>query len=226
MTTIGVITRGKYGGRLIETILSQTDFKVVSAELPANLPEFIEDPTLFLEKLNIDNDVFNANTIITYSMHPDLTPEIAKLAGKGGVRALIVPGGASRAPIAELDEISKQYGMYIEVDDICCTLKPNPAAPEYTSKFGSPVLDIKTRDGKIVDVNVIRGAPCGSTWKMAEKLIGMSVSDAPARAGLLIQQYPCRAVRGNTGGIHESAQIHKKAVERALISDKNSINGD
>ncbi|NOR47079.1 MAG: hypothetical protein GQ533_03395, partial [Methanosarcinaceae archaeon] len=100
------------------------------------------------------------------------------------------------------------------------TLKPNPAAPEYTSKFGSPVLDIKTRDGKIVDVNVIRGAPCGSTWKMAEKLIGMSVSDAPARAGLLIQQYPCRAVRGNTGGIHESAQIHKKAVERALIDEK------
>ena len=216
MTTIGVITRGKYGRRLIEAILSQTDFKVESAALPEILPEFIEEPALFLEKLNLNNDVFNADTIITYSLHPDLTPEIAKLAGKSGVRALIVPGGASRAPVGELDEISKQYGMYIEVDDICCTLKPNPAAPEFTSMFGSPVLDIKTRDGKIIDVNVIRGAPCGSTWKMAEKLIGTSVSDAPARAGLLIQQYPCRAVRGKLGGIHESAQIHKKAVERAL----------
>ena len=216
MTTIGVITRGKYGHRLIETILSQTGFKVVSDDIPANLPEFIEDPQLFLEKLNLNNDVFNADTLITYSMHPDLTPEIAKLAGKGGVHALIVPGGASRAPVSELDEISKQYGMYIEVDDICCTLKPNPAAPEFTSKFGSPVLDIKTRDDKILDVNVIRGAPCGSTWKMAEKLIGTSVSDAPARAGLLIQQYPCRAVRGKLGGIHESAQIHKRAVEQAL----------
>ena len=221
MTTIGVITRGKYGHRLIETIQSQTDFEVVSADIPANLPEFIEDPALFLEKLNINNDVFNADTLITYSLHPDLTPAIAKLAGKGGVRALIVPGGALRAPIAELDEISKEYGMYIEVDDICCTLKPNPAAPEFTSKFGTPVFDIKTRDDKIVDVNVIRGAPCGSTWKMAEKLIGTSVSDAPARAGLLIQQYPCRAVRGKLGGIHESAQIHKKAVERALIDDNN-----
>ncbi|MDO9517997.1 MAG: DUF166 domain-containing protein [Methanosarcinaceae archaeon] len=221
MTTIGVITRGKYGKRLIETILSQTDFKVISADIPANLPEFIEDPTLFIEKLNLNKDVFNADTIITYSLHPDLIPEIAKLAGKNGVRALIVPGGVSRAPIGELDEISKQYGMYIEVDDICCTLKPNPAAPEFTSKFGSPVLDIKTREGKIVDVNVIRGAPCGSTWKMAEKLIGTSVSNAPARAGLLIQQYPCRAVRGKLGGIHESALIHKNAVERALIDDNN-----
>jgi len=221
MTTIGVITRGKYGRRFIETILSQTDFEVVSADIPANLPEFIEDPTLFLEKLNLNNDVFTADTIITYSMHPDLTPEIAKLAGKNGIHALIVPGGVSRAPIGELDEISNEYGMYIEVDDICCTLKPNSASPEFTSKFGRPVLDIKTRDGKIVNVNVIRGAPCGSTWKMAEKLIGMPVSDAPARAELLIQQYPCRAVRGNTGGIHESAQIHKKEVERALANDNN-----
>lgn len=220
MTTIGVITRGKYGRRFIEIILSQTDLNVISADIPANIPEFIEDPSSFIEKLNLNNDVFNADTLITYSLHPDLTPEIAKLAGKSGVRALIIPGGASRAPIAELDNISKQYGMYIEVDDICCTLKPNPAAPEYTSKFGSPVLNIKTRDGKIIDVNVIRGAPCGSTWQMAEKLIGIPVNDAPARAGLLIQQYPCRAVRGKLGGIHESAQIHKKAVEQALINEK------
>ncbi|MBW6469819.1 MAG: DUF166 domain-containing protein [Methanosarcinaceae archaeon] len=226
MTTIGVITRGKYGKRLIETILSQTDLKVVSADIPPLLPDFIEEPALFLEKLNLNKDVFNADTIITYSMHPDLTPGIARLAGKNGVRALIVPGGASRAPVSELDKISKQYGMYIEVDDICCTLKPNPTASEFTSKFGSPILDIKTHDGKVVDVNVIRGAPCGSTWKMAEKLIGTSVSDAPARAGLLIQQYPCRAVRGKLGGIHESALIHKKAVEKALISENNDINGD
>ncbi|MGP8319947.1 MAG: DUF166 domain-containing protein [Methanosarcinaceae archaeon] len=216
MTTIGVITRGKYGRRFIETILSKTDFDVVSADLPEILPDFIENPASFLEKLNLNNNVFKANTLITYSLHPDLNPEIAKCAGKNGVRALIIPGGASRAPIGELDEISKQYGMYIEVDDICCTLKPNLAAPEFTSKFASPILNIETRDGIIVDVNVICGAPCGSTWHMAEKLIGTSVSDAPAHAGLLIQQYPCRAVRGHLGGIHESAQIHKKAVENAL----------
>ncbi|HJH30804.1 MAG TPA: hypothetical protein C5S50_01105 [Methanosarcinaceae archaeon] len=216
MTTIGVITRGKYGRRFIESILSKTGFDVVSADLPEILPNFIEDPALFLVKQNLNKEVFKADTLITYSMHPDITPEIAKRAGKSGVRALIVPGGASRAPVCELDEISRQYGMYIEVDDICCTLKQNPAAPEFTSKFGSPVLEINTRDGIIVDVNVIRGAPCGSTWQMAEKLIGTAISDAPARAGLLIQQYPCRAVRGQLGGIHESAQIHKNAVKNAL----------
>jgi hypothetical protein len=53
---------------------------------------------------------------------------------------------------------------------------------------------------------------------MAEKLIGTKVEDAPAKAGLLIQQYPCRAVRGQLGGIHDSAELHKKAMERALIT--------
>ncbi|MGP8322337.1 MAG: DUF166 domain-containing protein [Methanosarcinaceae archaeon] len=216
MTTIGVITRGKYGRRFIETILSKTDFNVVSADIPETLPDFIEEPSLFLEKLDLNNNVFKSNTLITYSLHPDLTPEIAKRAGKNGVRALIIPGGASRAPVSELDDISDQYGMYIEVDDICCTLKTNLSTTEFTSKFGSPILGIKAHNGIIVDVNVIRGAPCGSTWQMAEKLIGTSVNNAPARAGLLVQQYPCRAVRGYLGGIHESALIHKKAVENAL----------
>jgi hypothetical protein len=51
---------------------------------------------------------------------------------------------------------------------------------------------------------------------MAKELIGTKIEDAPARAGLLIQQYPCRAVRGTLGGIHQSAEIHKDAVEKAL----------
>jgi hypothetical protein len=37
------------------------------------------------------------------------------LAGKAGVRSLIVPGGASKAPVKELEQISHEYGIYIEV---------------------------------------------------------------------------------------------------------------
>jgi len=51
---------------------------------------------------------------------------------------------------------------------------------------------------------------------MAEGLKGTSIIDAPAKAGLLIQQYPCRAVRGNQGCINESAQLHKDAVAKAI----------
>lgn len=221
MTNIGVIIRGKYGKRLIDTILSKTDLGVTFAEVPEHLPEFIDEPDEFLEGLHLDEKVFNTEILITYSLHPDLTYAIAKLAGRHGVRSLIVPGGASKAPVRELEQISQEYGMYIEVEDICCTLSADPAICELTNKLSRPLLEITAHEGTVDEVKVIRGAPCGSTWHMAEGLRGLSLKEAPAKAGLLIQQYPCRAVRGNKGGIHESAQLHKdavlKAIERAAL---------
>jgi len=216
MTTIGVITRGKYGKRLIETLLTRTCFDVVHTSVPEQLPGFIDEPEEFLEELALEDTVFGADIVITYSLHPDLTAAIAQKAGKKGVRALIVPGGAAKAPVRELEQISRRYGIYIEVEDICCTLSDDPAICEFSSKLSRPVLEIETENEKVSGVNVIRGAPCGSTWQMAKELIGTKIEDAPARAGLLIQQYPCRAVRGTLGGIHQSAEIHKDAVEKAL----------
>ena len=96
MTLIGVITRGKYGHRLIDTVKEHSDFSVVTSDLPELVPLFIEDPDQYLETLNFDKRVFSAEIVITYSLHPDLTSAIAKLASSAGVRSLIVPGGPSR----------------------------------------------------------------------------------------------------------------------------------
>ncbi|MBN2110037.1 MAG: DUF166 domain-containing protein [Methanosarcinaceae archaeon] len=221
MSTIGVITRGKYGKRLIDTIISKTGLDVVSASLPEKLPGFIDEPDAFLEKIQLDDAVFRSDILVTYSLHPDLTVAIAHRAGKEGVKAMIVPGGAAKAPVFELEQIAGQYGMYIEIEEICCTLSDNPAISDFTSKLAWPEIEVETREGRISAVHVLRGAPCGSTWHMAEKLIGTKVEDAPARAGLLIQQYPCRAVRGTLGGIHKSAEIHKKTVEKAIREQKD-----
>lgn len=220
MSTIGVITRGKYGKRLIETIVSRTELDVVSASVPERLPGFIDEPDEFLENLGLDDPVFRCDILITYSLHPDLTVAIAHRAGKEGVRSLIVPGGAAKAPVIELEQIAQEYGMYVEIEEICCTLSDNPAIAEFTSKLARPELEIGTCDGRISSVRVLRGAPCGSTWYMAEKLVGTKVDEAPSKAGLLIQQYPCRAVRGILGGIHRSADIHKETVEKAISSQK------
>ena len=43
MTLIGVITRGKYGHRLIDTVKEHSDFSVVTTDLPELLPVFIEE---------------------------------------------------------------------------------------------------------------------------------------------------------------------------------------
>ncbi|AKB42443.1 MULTISPECIES: DUF166 domain-containing protein [Methanosarcina] len=220
MTVIGVITRGKYGHRLIETVREHSDFSIVTADLPEFVPVFIEEPDEYLEALNFDRRVFSAEIIITYSLHPDLTSAIAKLAAEAGVRSLIVPGGPSRASVPELKKISEVSGMDVEVDEICCSLEPNDFNRPFAELFGSPILKVKTKDGKIADVEVIKGAPCGSTWYMAKEIVGTEVKDAPPKAGLLIQHYPCRATRGEVGGIHESGELHKQAFIKALVNEE------
>jgi hypothetical protein len=220
MTVIGVITRGKYGHRLIESIKEHSDFSVVTADLPEFVPVFIEEPDEFLENLNFDRSVFSADLVVSYALHPDLTSAIAKLAAETGVHCLIVPGGPSRASVTELKKISEASGMDIEVDEICCTLEPNSCNKPFTDIFGSPVLKVRTENGKIAEVKVVKGAPCGSTWHMAKEIVGVPVKDAPPKAGLLIQHYPCRASRGDTGGIHESGELHKQALIKALENEE------
>ena len=83
---VGVIKRGKYGERLLETIKTRTDFHTVSVDVPEMLPGFIEDPEEFIRELNLDPKIFQADLLILYTFHPDLTPEIVRLAGRGGLK--------------------------------------------------------------------------------------------------------------------------------------------
>ncbi len=219
MTSICVVTRGKYGRRLIENIKSNPDFSVSTMEFPESLPDFIEDPMEFIASLKPDRKLLSSNLVIIYALHPDLTPEIVHLAGESGARAVIIAGGMSKAGgREELDGLSGKYKMHIEVHEICCEIEKcgNDTVDSFASCFGIPQVRIKAKNGIISNVEVIRGAPCGSTRHMADGLIGTGIKDAPSLAGLLVQQYPCRAIRGTRGGIHKAAQLHKKAVEKAL----------
>jgi hypothetical protein len=216
---VGVIKRGKYGERLIQIIKEKTDLQAVSAEVPQFLPDFVEDPEEFVKGLKLNPEVFDVDLLILYTFHPDLTPEILRIAGENGVKAAIIPGGIARAgSIGELERIAERYDMHIEVDEICCTLEKCgvEAVDKFAESLGRPELELDVKDGRISAVRVIRGSPCGSTWHAAAGLVGKTVEEAPALAGLLCQQYPCRAIRGTPGGIHTSGDLHKDAVERAL----------
>jgi len=219
MITIGVLTRGKYGKRLITNIRKNSGFDVFSQEIPETLPEFIDEPEEFVKRLNLDRIVFSRDLVITYILHPDITPEIVRLAGENGAGAVIIAGGAARAGShIELMEIARKYDMHVEVHEICCEIEKcgNNIIDEFASCFGKPELRITTKKGLVSNVEVIRGAPCGSTWHAAGGIVGADVREAPASSGLLVQQYPCRAIRGIRGGIHKAAELHKIAVENAL----------
>ena len=216
---VGVVKRGKYGERLLETIKARTDFEVVSVEVPQVLPGFIEDPEEFVRELNLDPKLFQSDLLILYTFHPDLTPEIVRMAGEAGVKAAIIPGGIGRAgSIGELERIAEKTGIHIEVDEICCTLDECGVAviDEFAKKLGRPELSVETKDRRISRVTVLRGSPCGATWHAAKNIVGKTVDEAASMTGLFCQQYPCRAVRGTPGGIHTSGDLHKDAMERAL----------
>jgi hypothetical protein len=104
-----------------------------------------------------------------------------------------------------------------------CTLAPvsNIFIDQFTQKFGSPKLRIKTEGGIISDVEVLRGAPCGSTWFAADGLLSTKNEEATEKAGLLVQLYPCRASRRvdrffSDAPIHVAGRVVGKAVDRAL----------
>ena len=97
--------------------------KVSSLELPESLPDFIEEPAEFVKGLDLDRSFFSNDLIITYIIHPDLTPQIVRIAGENGAHAVIIAGGRAKAgPRDELLNISKEYGIHIEIHDICCDI--------------------------------------------------------------------------------------------------------
>lgn len=214
---IGIISRGKYGRRLAQTLDQVTGFETIFAYVPEDLPDFIEDPSGILGGIN--EPVFGCDLLITYTMHPDITPGVLRLAGEHGVKAVIVAGSPARAGSQrELSDMARKYDLHVEVHEICCGIEEcgNEVIYEFASTIGSPRFEITLEDDVIVKVKVVRGAPCGSTWHAALGLVGTPVCDAPAKAGLLVQQYPCRAARGISGGIHRAAKLHSDAVKKAI----------
>jgi len=155
--------------------------------------------------------------VITYSLHPDITPEIVRQCGKHGAKAVIIPGGRARAGL-DAQKVGAEYGIEVVIEEICCALATgdNAIINEFASRFGRPEFEVRIDNGKITSARVLRSSPCGATNFIAQNLVGLDITDAPAKAGLLSSQYPCRAVRGTTTGIHSSATLHAEAVRDAI----------
>ena len=92
---------------------------------------------------------------------------------------------------------------------------------EYGKRFGTPELKVVTEGGKIKAIEVVRGAPCGASWRALGKLIGLPVTEAATRYGLDVQ-FNCSAdpagwdpIWGQSP-VHLAAEVHFKALQRAL----------
>ena len=169
--------------------------------IEANLPNFIEDASQYLPA-KID-----AELVLDYLKHPDLSTELSLLCQKAGI-----PVVASGRKITEGD---------VFIPSTCCMLPKNQSLGEYGKLFGSPEINLTIRDGKVEKVDVLRGAPCGATWDAAKKIEGLDAGDAKVRYGLEVQFF-CTAnpagwdpINGKSP-VHIAADIHGAAFNKSL----------
>lgn len=224
-----LFTQGQYGRRILENISKRAPphWRIDHVSLPKALPQIVEEPEEIVNGLSLAGDW---DLIIYLGESPSafsLLPTILRRVSAGAVIAPAddyswLPLGLERQIRSELEDL----GVSVVFPRTFCTLSPVgvPPVDEFARRFSSPKLEITTEDGVVKGVEVLRGAPCGSTWYLVERLPGTRVGEAAERAGLLVQIYPCLASRRvdrffSDAPIHVAARVAHRAVERALERD-------
>ncbi len=179
----------------------QDQFDVTLMTIRHSLPEILDDTSEFLP------DRIDADLVLDFLIHPDLSYDLSVLC-----RQLEIPVVAS--------------GKKVDVSDthtpaVCCALARHSELGLYSRCFGAPEFDVTVKNGHVVTINVLRGAPCGATWEAARRVKGCDIDDAPVRIGLDTQFF-CTADPSNwdpiwgKSPVHLAADIHRAALLVAL----------
>ena len=196
---------------------------------PSSLGDFIDDVDPYLPK-----EIPRADMAMVINIHPDILFGLLPRLREAGVKGII---GCSESPKElplgqrkQLEEKAMELGMEAAFAKPFCSLRPDPAQPHISAfleegGIGEPLMEVavqKSRAGKdtIVAANVIRTAPCGSTWYVAKRLLGLEPDqpDIRERISEAHHAYPCTASMerdtelGDTL-LHKGGYIIRDAVE-------------
>ncbi len=83
---------------------------------------------------------------------------------------------------------------------------------------------MKVEEGKITDITVKRGAPCGATWEAAHRVVNMSAKEAIIRMGLETQFFCTADPAGwdpiyGKSPVHFAGDVHAAALKKAVNKD-------
>jgi hypothetical protein len=215
---------GHYFERVFAHLSAVSPGSVDVYQVPSSLPPVLDDASEYLP-----SELGAGDVIIAINLHPELLLEIPTMVGGGSTRALI-------APIEDPNWIKP--GLQRQVTQACasndiesafpkpfCALDPvTPAITEFCEQFraGKPTFRLRLAGGKVAAVEVVRGAPCGLTDFVGEKLVRLPADDSlPEKAGQLHHGYPCLAsmnmdpATGETV-MHASLYLIRDRVREAL----------
>lgn len=164
------------------------------------LPEFIDDPQEYI------SNTFQCDLVLNFLKHPDLVHYLMGLCEKKFI-SIVSPG-------------KKGTGF---IPFTCCGLGRNNQLGVYGEQFGLPEYKVRVGDGKIEEIKVVRGAPCGATWDALQEYIGCTVEDVLTRLPRQVQ-YFCSAnpsgfdpVSGKSP-VHYAGYVHMAALKKAIDS--------
>lgn len=220
------LSQGLFGNRTAETLAKKgsSSWKIKLAHVPqVDFEQALDEPeTVHIEGLE------NCDLVLSLCENPSamlLLPTIAKRTNASSVIVGIdhptwSPGLGLEAQIKE--ELRRE-GITCVFARPFCSLEPvgDPYIDKFAKFFGKPELEIEIHDNVVVSATVKRSAPCGSTYYVAEKIVGIKTKELIVKAGLLLHYYPCLAsmeydpILGETP-LHVAGLLVKKAVYHAL----------
>ncbi|MEE4112891.1 MAG: DUF166 family (seleno)protein DfsP [Desulfobacteraceae bacterium] len=178
---------------------NQFDISLITIDHP--LPPVVDDTSEYLP------ETISADLVLDFLKHPDLSHDLAMICRRMGI------------PIVASGKKTTVDGTH--TPPVCCALARHRDLGAYGQCFGAPEFDVTIRDGKISEVTVRRGAPCGATWEAARRAKGVRVEEAPVRMGLDTQFF-CTADPSNwdpiwgKNPVHLAADLHRAALAAAL----------
>ncbi len=226
--------RGLYGNRIARHIKDTNGqgWRVDVLDVPRGLPPVIDDPEEFLP-----SDVPEADLLLAMGESAESAQLVPALARLCRARATILPvDNSAWVPSGLRNQISTEIsnlGVTPVFPRTFCTLTETSSGPgsdtvahdhsviaEFAGRFGRPRLAIQVDGDRIAAVEVKRSSPCGSTFLVAQKLVGVRVTEAVPQAGLHAHHYPCLASMSlEPGGetlMHVSGHVVNEEVTLSL----------
>jgi thymidylate synthase len=176
-------------------------FAVETYDIDLPLPDLIDDGNEYLPT------TMDADLVLDYLEHPDLSGDLWRLCRKLGIP--VVASG------------KRDSGGWAITPRTCCALPRRGGLGEYGDSFGVPEFRVTVEGGVVAGISVLHGAPCGATWDAAEVTIGFPAEEAAVRMALRVQFF-CKAnpagwdVMHGKSPVHFAAELHKAALESAL----------
>ncbi|RZN44049.1 MAG: thymidylate synthase [Methanophagales archaeon ANME-1-THS] len=195
---------------------------------PSLLPVLIDDPM----RAYLPKELPEADIAILSELHPDLLLELPPLLKDSAkIKAIIVPQeNPARIPRVQIEEVCARERIEIAFPKPFCDLQPQADQPliiRFTEEFkiGRPNVSVEVDNrGAIHHVEVLRSAPCGSTWFVAQQLVRVKVRNTPElheQISASHHSYPCTASMEKDPEIgdtilHKAGYIIRAAIEEGI----------